>query len=47
MFEAEAKAEAKASRTRTRPRPKFWPVAGHFGLDDLTSLNNNASNSKK
>jgi len=29
IFEAEAKA--------SRPRPKFWP-RGHFGLEDLTSL---------
>ena len=29
MFEAEAES--------LRPRPKFWP-RGHFGLDDLTSL---------
>jgi len=30
-------AEAKTSRPRPRPRPKFWP-RGHFGLEDLTSL---------
>ena len=36
-LEAKAEAEAKALRPRPRPRPKFWP-RGHFGLEDLTSL---------
>ena len=33
----QGQAEAKTSRPRLRPRPKFWP-RGHFGLEDLTSL---------
>jgi len=39
---SEAKAEAKASR----PRSKFWPQ-GHFGLQDLTSLQFFLHNLKK
>ena len=29
--------QADAKTSRPRPRPKFWP-RGHFGLEDLTSL---------